>query len=58
MFTRNYVMVSHEVQNVFILRVVSLIFEFKIPIGLFKVFSILKYIWKLNFIFLKKNLFF
>jgi hypothetical protein len=46
-------MVGGEVQNVFVLRVVSLIFKYKTPIRPFKVFFILKYILKPNFIFLE-----
>jgi hypothetical protein len=49
----NYATVSHEVQNTFVLHVVSLIFKFKTPIRPFKMFSILKYIWTSNFIFFR-----
>jgi hypothetical protein len=53
----SYAMVSHEVQNIFVLRAVSPIFKFKTPIRPLKVFFILKYIWRPNFIFFR-NFFF
>jgi hypothetical protein len=48
----SYAMVSREVQNIFVLRIVSSIFKFKTPIQPLKVFSILKYIWNSNFIYI------
>jgi hypothetical protein len=40
----SYVTVSHEVQNVFVLCIISLIFEFKILIQPFNMIFILKYV--------------
>jgi hypothetical protein len=50
----SHVMVNREIQNVFVLRIISLIFEFKILIRPFKIFSVLKYICRSNFKFFKK----
>jgi uncharacterized metal-binding protein len=47
----SYAPVSREVQNAFVLHVVFFIPEFKTSIEPFKVFSILKYVWRPNFTF-------
>jgi hypothetical protein len=49
----NSATVSHELQNIFVLHIISLISEFKIPTRPLKMFFILKYVWRPNFIFFR-----
>jgi hypothetical protein len=50
---RSTIIQLYRVQHDFVFRIISLIFEFKTPIQPFKIFYILKYAWRLNFIFFK-----